>query len=175
MGVVYRASDLDLRRDVAVKVLTDGASSPDARERLIREARAAARLNHPHIVAVHDVGEDQGVPYFVMELVGGPSLDAAPPSDMEEIVSVAIEICEALEHAHAHGIVHRDLKPENVLFAGTGRGPRRTVKLADLGLAVPTTGVRLTQEGAIVGTVAFMAPEQAMGQSVDGRADLYSL
>src|SRR5262245_31051016 len=175
MGVVYRASDLDLRRDVAVKVLTDAASSPDARERLVREARAAAALNHPHIVAVHDVGEDSGIPFFVMELVGGPSLDAAPPKDMEEIVRVAVEICEALEHAHAHGIVHRDLKPENVLFGGETRGGHKAVKLADLGLAVPTSGVRLTQEGAIVGTVAFMAPEQAMGQPVDGRADLYSL
>jgi len=175
MGVVYRAEDLDLRRDVAVKVLTDAASTPDARERLMREARSAAALNHPHIVAVHDVGEDRGVPFFVMELVGGPSLGAAPPSAFPEIVAVAIEICEALTHAHDHGIVHRDLKPENVLLAGGGPGGRRGVKLADLGLAVPTSGVRLTQDGAIVGTVAFMAPEQAMGQSVDGRADLYSL
>src|SRR5262245_42769683 len=130
MGVVYRATDLELMREVAVKVLV-GAASSDARQRLIREARAAAALNHPHIIAVHDVGEAQGIPFFVMELVDGPSLTKMRPSDLPHIIEIACQICAALGHAHANSIVHRDLKPDNVLLSAVGQWG--SVKLADFG------------------------------------------
>ena len=141
MGVVYRATDLELKRQVAVKVLPERVSTPDARERFLREARAAAALNHPNIVVVHDVGEDQGILFFVMELVEGSNLKSAPPTDFSGIIEIALKICDALEHAHAHSFVHRDLKPENVLISGAGGSGSGGVKLADLGLAI--TGERL--------------------------------
>jgi len=173
MGTVYRATDLDLQREVAVKVLSATAQSSDARERLIREARAAAALNHPHIVTIHDVGESGGFPFLVMELIAGPRLSQARPTDLARVVAIAVQICAALEHAHEHSIVHRDLKPDNVLLSGTTDSSR--VKLADLGLALPAYGARISRAGVIVGTAAYMAPEQALGQTVDGRADLYAL
>jgi tetratricopeptide (TPR) repeat protein len=172
MGVVYRATDLELMREVAVKVLPE-ASSAEARQRLIREARAAAALNDPHIVSVYDVGEAEGISFFVMELVDGPSLSRARPAELDRIVEVACQICAALEHAHANGIVHRDLKPDNVLLSSNSQ--TSNVKLADLGLALPGYGTRISRAGLIVGTASYMAPEQALGQPVDGRADLYAL
>src|SRR6185295_14819569 len=211
MGIVFRATDLELLRPVAVKILaerlsggtTEAARSPhpykeftapaagerpavptaagetpalpaasDQRSRFMREARAAAALNHPHIVAVYDVGEDQGFPFFVMELVDGPNLGQKPPHDLQQIVEFACQICTALEHAHANSIVHRDLKPANVLLSGV---PPTIAKLADLGLALPARGSRISHAGTIVGTAAYMAPEQALGKTVDGRADLYAL
>ncbi|HKO45335.1 MAG TPA: protein kinase [Pyrinomonadaceae bacterium] len=172
MGIVYRATDLELMREVAVKVLPETTSSSDARQRLIREARAAASLNHPHIISVHDVGEADGMPFFVMELVHGPSLAQAKPTDFSGIVEIASQICTALEHAHNNSIVHRDLKPENVLLSTSSS---TMVKLADLGLALPSYAARISRVGLIVGTAAYMAPEQALGQDVDGRTDLYAL
>ena len=172
MGVVYRATDLELMRQVAVKVLSEAAPQ-DARQRLIREARAAAALNHPHIISVYDVGEADGLPFFVMELVEGPNLGKARPVELSHIVEVAYQICMALEHAHSNQIVHRDLKPDNVLLSGPDGAPR--IKLADLGLALPGYGARISRAGLIVGTAAYMAPEQALGQEVDGRTDLYAL
>ena len=172
MGVVYRARDTELNRDVAVKVLPGEALGGEARARLLREARAAALLNHRNIVGVYDVGEEAGAPFVVMELVEGTNLRSAGTLSLAEVVSIARQLCEALEHAHAHGVVHRDLKPENVLLERGGDGP--VAKLADLGVA--TTGhARLTEEGAIVGTAAYLAPEQALGRPVDGRSDLYAL
>lgn len=195
MGIVFRATDLELLRPVAVKVLADRLSgstreqeaaagetpaSPvkvitaatgtsDQRSRFMREARAAAALNHPHIVAIYDVGEDHGFPFFVMELVDGPNLGQKPPHDLQDVVEIASQICAALEHAHRNDIVHRDLKPANVMLSASG------VKLADLGLALPSRGSRISHAGTIVGTAAYMAPEQALGKTVDGRADLYAL
>ena len=171
MGTVYRATDLELQREVAVKVLS--AQNSDARERLIREARAAAALNHPHIVTIHDVGEVGGFPFLVMELVNGPRLSQARPTDFSRVVVIAVQICDALEHAHNNHIVHRDLKPDNVLLSGTSDSS--TVKLADLGLALPAYAARISRVGVVVGTAAYMAPEQALGQTIDGRADLYAL
>ena len=171
MGTVYRATDLELHREVAVKILSGQTS--DGRERLIREARAAAALNHPHIVTIHDVGEASGLPFLVMELVAGPRLSQAKPTELGRVVEIAAQICAALEHAHANSIVHRDLKPDNVLLSG-GSGTSN-VKLADLGLALPAHGARISRAGVIVGTAAYMAPEQALGQPVDGRSDLYAL
>jgi tetratricopeptide (TPR) repeat protein len=171
MGTVYRATDLELHREVAVKVLS--GQSGDGRERLIREARAAAALNHPHIVTIHDVGEAGGLPFLVMELVAGPRLSQAKPTELGRVVEIAVQICAALEHAHANSIVHRDLKPDNVLLSGASG--TSNVKLADLGLALPAHGARISRAGVIVGTAAYMAPEQALGQPVDGRSDLYAL
>jgi tetratricopeptide (TPR) repeat protein len=172
MGVVYRATDLELMREVAVKVLSEAASS-DARQRLIREARAAAALTHPHIISVYDVGEAQGMPFFVMELVYGPSLAKVGQIELPRIIEIACQICAALDHAHANSVVHRDLKPDNVLLSPTGQSSG--VKLADLGLALPGFGARISRAGIIVGTASYMAPEQALGHSVDGRTDLYAL
>lgn len=172
MGVVYRATDLELMREVAIKVVSEAASS-DARQRLIREARAVAALNHPHIISVHDVGEAQGMPFFVMELVDGPSLAKARPSELPRVVEIACQLCAALDHAHTNRIVHRDLKPDNVLLSASGQSG--IVKLADLGLALPGYGARISREGLIMGTDSYMAPEQALGQPVDGRTDLYAL
>src|SRR6476620_3717235 len=190
MGIVFRATDLDLLRPVAVKILAErltgtrstnedgaqptagetpetplGTSDSDQRSRFMREARAAAALNHPHIVAIYDVGEDQGFPFFVMELVDGPNLGQTPPHDLQQIVEFASQICSALEHAHANSIVHRDLKPANVLLSGK---PPSSAKLADLGLALPARGSRISHAGTIVGTAAYMAPEQALGKTLDG-------
>ena len=169
MGMVYRAHDTVLDRPVAVKVLTDPSLGEDGRAHLLREAQAAAQLNHPNIVAVYDAGEAENRAYIVMELVEGETLHEVRPDKIEEVVRTAREICAALEHAHSHGIVHRDLKPENVLIAPDGG-----VKLMDFGLARPVAS-RVTVEGTIAGTVFYLAPEQAMGQPIDCRADLYAL
>lgn len=176
MGVIYHAHDMLLDRPVALKVLSDPALGTEGRARLLREAQAAAQLNHPNIVIIHDAGEatlesagGKRIPFIVMELVEGGSLHERRPDSMERILEVAIQICTALEHAHDHNIVHRDLKPENVLIAEDG-----TVKLMDFGLA-RSIASRMTQEGGIVGTVYYLAPEQALGQPLDGRADLYAL
>jgi len=173
MGTVFRATDLELRREVAVKILSATSQTSDGRERLVREARAAAALNHPHIVTIHDVGEASGFPFLVMELVQGPRLSQARPADLARVVTIAVQICDALEHAHTNNIVHRDLKPDNVLFSGSGDSGN--VKLADLGLALPAYDARISRAGVIVGTASYMAPEQALGHTIDGRADLYAL
>jgi len=173
MGIVFRAWDVELERQVAVKVMAAELEAADAHARLFREARAAAALSHPHVVAVHDVGAHEHMPYFIMELVDGPSLSEAAPSSLSDIVDVAHQICDALTHAHDHGLVHRDLKPGNVLLER--RSGRTSVKIVDLGLAVRERGVRITQHGGISGTAGYMAPEQALGREVDGRTDLYAL
>ncbi len=175
MGVIYRAHDLLLDRDVAVKILQDAALDSAGRARLLREAQAAAQLNHPNIASVYDAGEADGSPFIVMELVEGPSLHEQRPEDLHEILAIASQVCAALDHAHAHGIVHRDLKPENVLLArDTQAGTDGLAKLVDFGLARSLVS-RLTTDGTITGTVFYLAPELALGQEYDGRADLYAL
>jgi LuxR family maltose regulon positive regulatory protein len=169
MGVIYRAHDTLLDRDVAIKVLSATSLDAERRARLLHEAQASAKLNHPNIVSVHDAGEADGVPFAVMELVEGDSLHERRPQALEDILLIAQQVCAALEHAHAHGIIHRDLKPENVLITPDG-----SVKLTDFGLARIATS-RLTTEETLVGTVFYSAPEQALGQEVDYRADLYAL
>jgi DNA-binding SARP family transcriptional activator/Cdc6-like AAA superfamily ATPase/predicted Ser/Thr protein kinase len=175
MSVVYRARDTLLERDVAVKVMSAAGLGTEGRTRLLQEAQSAARLNHPNIVTVHDVEEADGSPFIVMELVEGESLyDLKVAGDrrlgaLDEVVTIACQICAALEHAHAHGIIHRDLKPENVMITAGG-----AVKLMDFGLA-RSMASRLTSEGTIAGTVFYLAPELALGGEFDGRADLYAL
>ena len=169
MGVVYRAHDTVLDRDVAVKVLSEAILDSGGRERLLNEARATARLNHPNIVSVYDAGEADGSPYVVMELVEGGSLHSHRPRDLDTIVAIARQISAALDHAHSNGFIHRDLKPENVLLARDG-----SAKLSDFGLARSITS-RVTSEGTITGTVFYLAPEQVLGHEIDGRVDLYAL
>lgn len=180
MGVVYRAHDLLLDRDVAVKLLSQTNLGAEGRARLLREAQAAARLNHPNIVGVYDVGFVDDIapdppakagqsPFIVMELVEGETLYTRYPLAPEQLLTVTQQICAALAHAHAHGVIHRDLKPENIVITSTG-----IAKLMDFGLA-RSVASRLTLEGGLVGTVFYLSPEQVTGQVVDQRADLYAL
>jgi hypothetical protein len=169
-GAVWRATDERLRRPVAVKVIPHSATG-GARGR--REALAVARLNHPAIVALYEEGEDDRALYLVSELVEGSTLadlEAAGALSDREVVRLGIALCDALLHAHAHGVVHRDLKPQNVLV------PRRGgAKLADFGVARLIGDEPLTRTGDVLGTLAYMAPEQAAGRRTDGTADLYGL
>ncbi len=179
MGTVYQARQTSLDRLVAIKVIKPDASrDPDFAERFTREARALARLNHAHIVTVHDFGQRDGLYYLVMEYVDGTNLrellDAGRLSP-EQALAVIPPLCAALQYAHDQGIVHRDIKPENILIDRAGR-----VKIADFGLAklagTSEYDYRLTQTRQIVGTPRYMAPEQMQGaRRVDHRADIYSL
>src|SRR5512134_3480314 len=183
MGVVFRARDTRLERDVAVKVLPKNlAEDPDALSRFEREAKAVANLSHPNILAIHDLGREEGTVYATMELLEGETLrqrlqdGALPP---RKAVEIALEIASGLAAAHDKGIVHRDLKPENVFLLGSGQ-----VKVLDFGLArmapvategsdVPTLSLS-TEPGRVMGTVGYMAPEQVRGKTVDARADIFS-
>ena len=170
MGTVYRAHDATLDRDVAVKMVSSVDLDTQGQARLLQEAQAIAKLNHPNIVSVYDAGQiDGNQPYIVMELVSGKTLYESPPDNLEGIISVGSQVSLALDHAHSQGIVHRDLEPENVLIEEGG-----TAKLMDFGIA-RSVATRMTSEGQIVGTVFYLAPELALGQEFDGRADLYAL
>jgi serine/threonine-protein kinase len=176
MGVVLKAFDPGLRRTVAIKVLAPHlATTATSRQRFQREARAAAAVEHENIVRVYGVAEANGLPYLVMEYVRGCSLQdrlnrGGPPA-LEEILRIGQEAAAGLAAAHARGLIHRDIKPANLLLEeGTGR-----VKLTDFGLARAVDDVTLTQSGVIAGTPQYMAPEQAKGESLDHRADLFSL
>lgn len=169
MGIVYRAYDRLLERDVAVKLLWSANLGSQGRARLLREAQAAARLNHPNIISIYDAGDSNGTSYIVMELLDGESLFDQKPDSLDGILEVVCQVCEALNHAHSHGIIHRDLKPENVIITSKG-----VAKLTDFGLS-RSISTRVSMEGAIVGTVYYLAPEQALKKEVDGRADLYAL
>jgi tetratricopeptide (TPR) repeat protein len=169
MGIVYQGYDTLLDRPVAVKLVGHSHLGTEGRTRLLHEARAVAQLNHPNIVAVYDAGQAAGRPYVVMELVEGESLDAVRPQAIEEILTIARQVCAALDHAHSQGIVHRDIKPENVLLTPGGK-----VKLSDFGLA-RSVASRLSEENVVTGTAFYLAPEQALGQTIDHRVDLYAL
>jgi serine/threonine protein kinase len=177
MGVVFQAEDTGLLRMVALKaILPSLGISPSIRERFIREARAAAALKHPHVVTVFQVGEECGAPYLAMEYLEGEPLDARLAREgrlpVAEVLRIGREIALGLAAAHAKGLIHRDVKPANVWLEGDARH----VKILDFGLArAMTAGAQLTQSGAIMGTPAYMAPEQAAGRQVDGRVDLFSL
>ncbi len=180
MGVVYRARDERLQRRVAVKVLPpELAMSQEIRERFSREAQTAARLSHPHIVPIHDVGEGKGIVYFVMGLIEGESLAARirrrgrVPGD--ETRRIMRETADALSAAHAMSVIHRDIKPDNILLEGT----RGRVVVTDFGIAKALSSpgsATLTSAGMAIGTPSYMSPEQAAGErEIDGRSDIYSL
>jgi serine/threonine protein kinase len=176
MGVVYLAEDTHLRRQVALKLLQPAvARQPDARTRFFREARAAASLDHDNILTIHVVGEYNGRPFLVMPLLHGEPLadrlKRTPGLPPAEVARLGRETAEGLAHAHARGLVHRDIKPANLWL----EGERGRVKILDFGLARSPAESSVTQSGTIVGTPAYMAPEQARGRAIDGRADLFSL
>jgi eukaryotic-like serine/threonine-protein kinase len=187
MGEVYRARDTRLERDVAIKVLPATLTSdPSLRQRLEREAKAVSKLSHPHICTLHDVGQQSGMDYLVMELLDGETLEQRlnrGPLPMEQVLRYAVQIADALAKAHKLGIVHRDLKPANIMLTKAG------AKLMDFGLAkasglssaaeAPTEITipesKLTVEGMIVGTFQYMAPEQLEGREIDARTDVFAL
>jgi len=187
MGEVYRARDTRLDRTVAVKVLPPHfADDATRRQRFEREAKAISGLNHPNICTVHDVGRQDSVDFIVMEYLEGESLEARlekGPLPVAQVLQYGIQIASALDKAHRSGVTHRDLKPGNVMLTKSG------AKLLDFGLAkaVPPTSVGatltdvtphvtpMTQDGAVVGTIPYMSPEQLEGKDVDARSDIFSL
>jgi hypothetical protein len=189
MGVVFEAYDLDLKRPVALKTILPAlACDPSARQRFLREARAAAAIKHDHIITIHHVGEDQGVAYLVMELLEGETLEHRLRRERRlptrELLRIARECALGLAAAHAHQLIHRDIKPSNLWLETRAAGreadgespPPPRVKILDFGLALPVSDKdRVTLHGAILGTPAFMAPEQLEERAIDGRADLFSL
>jgi len=185
MGEVYRAHDARLERDVAIKIVPLAAlDDADSRRRLVREARAAAALNHPHICTIHEVGEHDGQTYIVMELVEGRPLDELIPAGglpVDEVVRYGLQISDAVGHAHQKGVVHRDLKTSNIMVTREGR-----VKVLDFGLARRVQGVvadatsaqsrsSLARDGLLAGTLPYMSPEQLRGQPADARSDVWAL
>jgi serine/threonine protein kinase len=178
MGVVYKARDPQIDRQVAVKVLAtapglDPGEAQQHRERFQREARAAGRLTHPNIVTIHDVGEDQGRVFLVMEFVEGQTLDrilrTRRPLPLDEVLTIGEQVASALDYAHRHGIIHRDVKPANILLTREW-----VVKVTDFGIA-RITGAETTQAGQTFGTPSYMSPEQVQGLTLDGRSDIFSM
>ena len=175
MAEVFEGRDRLLARRVAIKVpLSQHVHDPDFAQRFRREAQAAASLSHPGVVAVYDTGSEDGTHFIVMEYVDGRTLKdiirAEGPLYPDRAAEIAADVCAALAAAHARGLVHRDVKPANIMLMPDGR-----VKLMDLGIARVAAGETATQTAAMLGTAQYISPEQAQGQTVDYRSDLYSL
>ncbi|NLY89032.1 MAG: Stk1 family PASTA domain-containing Ser/Thr kinase [Firmicutes bacterium] len=175
MALVYKAECVLLQRTVAVKVLRPQYSSDkEFVTRFRREAQAAASLSHPNVVNIYDVGEDEGVHYIVMELIEGDNLKSLirkeAPLLVNQALRIALQICEALRHAHDHNIIHRDIKPHNILLTADGR-----VKVTDFGIARAISAGGFTQTGVVMGSVQYFSPEQAKGLPVGPQSDLYAL
>lgn len=176
MGVVLRGFDRDLHRPVAIKMILPRLSkNGTAKQRFEREARAAAAVLHPNVIAIHGINQSAGVPWFVMPLVAGPSLavlvKANGPLPEREIVRIGLQIASGLAAAHSQGLVHRDIKPENILVDNQVN----RVLITDFGLARRDSEESMTQTGLLTGTLNYMSPEQSRGEDIDGRSDLFSL
>jgi serine/threonine-protein kinase len=173
MGVVFKAEDMKLKRPVALKLLpVELSHSPEAKERFLREAQAAAALDHPNICTVYEAGEHDDQAYMAMAYIDGRSLKekiAGKPLKIEDALAIAIQVAEGLREAHQKGIVHRDIKPANIMLTAKGQA-----KIMDFGLARVASAVDLTRTSVVMGTVAYMSPEQALGQKVDHRTDIWS-
>jgi len=175
-GIVFKARDTALNRVVAIKMLKNPVTTGEAYSRFMTEAQSVAKLNHPNIVSIHDIGKEDEKPFFVLEFVEGHSLrdliESSPEGkcDASTILRVGIDVCNALQYAHSQGILHRDVKPENIMITAEG-----VAKLMDFGLAKMLGQPRQTQEGVIVGTVSYVAPEIALGKGAEAWSDLYSL
>lgn len=177
MGVVYRARDRLLERDVAVKLLPVEGLAAEGVERFRREMRTVARFDHPGIVPVHDAGQHEGHLFFVMPVVTGTSLRGALREgglSREDVVDVCVQVAEALAYSHSLGVVHRDVKPENIMVSRASGG-RPRARLMDFGLAFEAGESSLTKTGVVCGTVLYLSPEQVQGGPIDGRTDVYSL
>ncbi|UCD18130.1 MAG: serine/threonine protein kinase, partial [Candidatus Zixiibacteriota bacterium] len=174
MGEVYLALDTKLNRKVALKFLPPHlCQDEDCRKRFMREAQAAAGLDHPNIAAIHEVGEYQGRPFYAMQIVEGQSLRGVITGKdlpIDRILEIALQVCRGLQAAHDKGIIHRDIKPSNILLDGHGR-----VRIVDFGLAAIRGSEYLTKTGSTLGTIGYMSPEQVRGEDIDHRSDLFSL
>lgn len=176
MGVVYEAHDPQIDRTVALKVLRQDRHATDTFvKRFLKEAKAIGRLSHPNIVTVYDAGEDRGTIFIAMEFLEGVPLNQvieAKRFSFEEVLDIGIQICETLDYAHAKGVIHRDIKPSNILVQPKGR-----IKITDFGIAriEDPSATLQTQDGEILGTPAYMSPEQVLGKAIDGRSDLFSV
>jgi serine/threonine protein kinase len=177
MGIVFEAEDTHLQRRVALKAMRPAVVTPANRERFLHEARTTAAIEHDHIVTIYQVGEDCGVPFLAMKLLQGQSLEDRLQAEggwlpVAEVLRIGREVAEGLEAAHAKGLIHRDIKPANIYL----EGERGRVKIVDFGLArAAQVDMNLTQEGLVMGTPAYMAPEQADDKPLDHRCDLFSL
>ena len=188
MGEVYLAQDTRLDRKVALKILPDEvAGDPDRMMRFVQEAKAASGLNHPNIITIYEIDQSESTPFIAAEFIEGVTLRErmrAQALSVAEVLNVAVQIASALASAHASGIVHRDIKPENIIVRSDG-----IAKVLDFGLAklsgqgalesvdsnAPTLGPFKTNSGVVMGTATYMSPEQARGQEVDARTDIFSL
>jgi serine/threonine protein kinase len=171
MAVVYLAHDKELHRRVAIKVLAEHLAGDDSfRARFLQESKLAGRLSHPNVVQVYDAGETEGSPYIVMEYVPGDTIAQRGKLSYRDAVPLALQACAGLQHAHAAGLVHRDVKPANLLVREDD-----VLKIADFGIARAAELTRLTQHGTVIGTAAYLSPEQAAGEEVTTATDIYSL
>ena len=171
MAVVYLAHDEELHRRVAIKVLAEHLTGDDIfRARFLQESKLAGRLSHPNVVQVYDAGETDGSPYIVMEYVPGDTVAQRGKLSYVEVVPLALQACAGLQHAHTAGLIHRDVKPANLLVREDD-----VLKVADFGIARAAELTRLTQHGTVLGTAAYLSPEQAAGEEVTTATDIYSL
>ncbi len=178
MGVVYLARDPLLERDVAIKVITPDLLSAEAEERFKREARVVAKMDHPAIVSIYDIGEHERSLFFVMPYVQGNSLRTFLTDgslSLGEAIDIGIQVADALEYSHLQNVVHRDIKPENILVLRQESAGEMRVRVTDFGLAMASSENRLTKTGSIVGTMAYLSPEQLSSKAIDSRSDIYSL